>query len=249
MKTAEQQGAPDRIDELPVGEGVDFVSRRQAAWETAVVLSLAVLPDWFYCYASLVWPHDGAASSYNSLALLVRSLQISAPICYFIARSGQRASDFGLVRPRWALDLSLGVGVWMCEAVFQEWAMRFAGRFLSDEHFEALATVPEGVLAAARTPAEHALSIVALAANSFAEELAMRGYLLSRFEQLLRSTWLGVLFTTVLFAGYHAYQGVGGVVCALVSGLTFAGAFCLCRRLWPVVIAHTLVNCIASWAG
>jgi membrane protease YdiL (CAAX protease family) len=123
------------------------------------------------------------------------------------------------------------------------------GAVLTDEQWERFTEGSDGLLAVARTPGEHVLSFLAQIANSFAEELVMRGYLIRRFQQLFRSTWLALLFTTVLFAGYHCYQGAFGVVNALVTGFTYGGAYCLCRRLWPVVVAHTLVNCVAEWAG
>ena len=70
----------------------------------------------------------------------------------------------------------------------------------------------------------------------------MRGYLIPRFERLLRSTSAAVVVSTALFASYHLYQGTHGVIGAGVTGLVYAVAFCSLRRLWPVFVAHALHN-------
>jgi membrane protease YdiL (CAAX protease family) len=76
----------------------------------------------------------------------------------------------------------------------------------------------------------------------------MRGYLIARFERLLRSTWLAVLITTVMFGSYHLYQGVGPAIVIAASGLVYAAAFCWFRRLWPLCVAHALADFIAlAW--
>ena len=70
----------------------------------------------------------------------------------------------------------------------------------------------------------------------------MRGYLLSRFERLSGSTAKSLLLATCLFAAYHAYQGMYGVMSAFVFGFVVGAAFCLVRRLWPVALAHALYD-------
>ena len=71
------------------------------------------------------------------------------------------------------------------------------------------------------------LVLVTCFTNGFAEELVIRGYLLTRLECLLRSTGWAILVTTALFASYHVYQGAIGVVGAAAMGLVYAIAFCL----------------------
>jgi membrane protease YdiL (CAAX protease family) len=78
--------------------------------------------------------------------------------------------------------------------------------------------------------------------SAFEEELLMRGYLLPRFEQLLKSTWAGLFLTAILFGSYHAYQGMGAVLVTALIGLVYGFAFCLTRRLLPIVAAHGLHN-------
>jgi membrane protease YdiL (CAAX protease family) len=95
----------------------------------------------------------------------------------------------------------------------------------------------------ARIPA-HVLFLVACVASASCEELVMRGYLITRFERLFRSTSAAVLVSSALFASYHLYQGIHGVIGAAITGLVYATAFCSVRRLWPVCVAHALHNYI-----
>jgi membrane protease YdiL (CAAX protease family) len=86
------------------------------------------------------------------------------------------------------------------------------------------------------------LVFVACSASSFAEELVMRAYLITRFQRLLSSTWIAVIVTTLLFASYHAYESPAGIIGAAAAGLVYGIAFCFCRRLWPICLAHAAHN-------
>ncbi|HXT61105.1 MAG TPA: type II CAAX endopeptidase family protein [Pirellulales bacterium] len=222
------------------------LSRRQLLWETAAVLCLAVLPAWIYGLGSLIWPDSVVPSFWEDFWYsLASSIQVCAPVLYFIGRSGERWSHFGLARPRWVLDSLGGIAVWMVKLVLIASLIRMLDTLLDRDQIEALTALRDCPFSVPHSAAQWAALVVFIAASAFAEELVMRGYLIRRFEQLLHSTWLSVLITTVLFAGYHCYQGPGGVVDAAASGFVYAVAFCLFRRLWPVVIAHTLHNLAA----
>jgi membrane protease YdiL (CAAX protease family) len=80
------------------------------------------------------------------------------------------------------------------------------------------------------------------AANGFAEELVMRGYLFPRLERLLGSSFRSLIVTTLLFAAYHVYQGTAGVLSALSFGLVYGLAFWKLRRLWPLALGHAIAD-------
>jgi membrane protease YdiL (CAAX protease family) len=87
--------------------------------------------------------------------------------------------------------------------------------------------------------------IASAAANSWAEELVMIGYLLTRLRQLGWSENRSVLAAAVLRGGYHLYQGLGGFVGNLVMGLVFGRVWQRTNRLWMLVGAHTLIDVVA----
>jgi membrane protease YdiL (CAAX protease family) len=75
--------------------------------------------------------------------------------------------------------------------------------------------------------------------------LVMRAYLVTRFEQLLRSTPAAVLLSTALFAAYHGYQGKIGLMSVALFGLVYGLCFARWRRIWPLIIAHALQDFVS----
>ncbi len=94
------------------------------------------------------------------------------------------------------------------------------------------------------------LPVLVLAAieNGFLEEALVVGYLLTRLEQLRVPGWAAVAISAVLRGSYHLYQGFGGFLGNAAMGVVFAWWFRRTRRLWPLVIAHSLLD-IVSFAG
>lgn len=87
--------------------------------------------------------------------------------------------------------------------------------------------------------------VLSAAANSWAEEVILIGYLLTRFRQLGWSENRAALVAAVLRGCYHLYQGVGAFVGNLVMGLVFARYWQRSARLWPLVGAHLLIDIVA----
>ncbi|MFR9729110.1 CPBP family intramembrane glutamic endopeptidase [Saccharopolyspora sp. MS10] len=81
--------------------------------------------------------------------------------------------------------------------------------------------------------------------NSFAEEVLVVAYLLTRLRQLglaeNRSLWI----SAVLRGSYHLYQGFGGFVGNVVMGLVFGRVWQRTNRLWPLVAGHALIDVVA----
>ena len=73
----------------------------------------------------------------------------------------------------------------------------------------------------------------------------MVGYLLIRLRQLGVPPAVALLGTALLRGSYHLYQGFGGGLGNLVTGIVFALWWMRTRRLWPLVLAHTLLDVVA----
>lgn len=81
------------------------------------------------------------------------------------------------------------------------------------------------------------------------EELAFRGFLMSRLARLFGGGEMGwvaaVAATAVLFGALHAAQGPLGVLNGLVLGLLLGMVFLRCgRNLWVVILAHSLYDTV-----
>lgn len=87
--------------------------------------------------------------------------------------------------------------------------------------------------------------IVSAIGNSWAEEILVVGYLITRLRQLGWRENSSLLLAAVLRGSYHLYQGFGGFAGNLVMGLVFGRVWQRTNRLWPLVIAHALLDIVA----
>jgi len=74
------------------------------------------------------------------------------------------------------------------------------------------------------------------------EEVFARGLLLDRCRTLFTGTWQPVLVSSVLFGLGHLYQGWLGVLQTTLIGVVLALFAIRWGSLWPVIIAHALLN-------
>lgn len=103
--------------------------------------------------------------------------------------------------------------------------------------------------------------LIALAiGNAAAEEIIVVAYFITRLRQLGARENASLAASAVLRGGYHLYQGVGAGVGNLVMGLIFGRWFQITARVWPLVIAHAVIDIVAfvgyallhdhlSWVG
>lgn len=82
---------------------------------------------------------------------------------------------------------------------------------------------------------------------AFGEEIAYRGYLLTRAADLgKRSTaayWAGIALVSVLFGYGHYYKGPAGILDSGVAGLILGTAYMLSgRNLWAAILAHGFID-------
>jgi hypothetical protein len=87
--------------------------------------------------------------------------------------------------------------------------------------------------------------VVSALANSWAEEVVMVGYLMTRLRQLGWSDGGSLLAQALLRGCYHLYQGLGGFVGNVVMGLVFGRVWQRTGRLWCLVGAHALIDVVA----
>jgi membrane protease YdiL (CAAX protease family) len=82
---------------------------------------------------------------------------------------------------------------------------------------------------------------------AFGEEIAYRGYLLTRAADIgRRSTaayWIGIVLVSILFGYGHYYKGASGVIDSGVAGLILGSAYMLAgRNLWASIFAHGFID-------
>ncbi|MBW0093841.1 CPBP family intramembrane metalloprotease [Pseudonocardia sp. KRD-184] len=87
--------------------------------------------------------------------------------------------------------------------------------------------------------------VLSAGANSWAEEVVMVAYLITRLRQLGWSENGSLLAQALLRGAYHLYQGLGGFVGNVVMGLVFGRVWQRTNRLWALVGAHALIDVVA----
>lgn len=87
---------------------------------------------------------------------------------------------------------------------------------------------------------------------AFGEELLFRGLLQSRLQAMLGTRRfagvLAVLLQAAIFGLGHAYQGPTGILSTAAIGLAFGLVVLRTRSLWPVIVAHGLVDTVSMLA-
>ena len=95
-------------------------------------------------------------------------------------------------------------------------------------------------------------------ANGFGEEVVVVMYLMRRLTQLGWSRWQTIAASSLLRGSYHLYQGISAGFGNIVMGVVFCWYYDRTGRIWPLVIAHFLIDAVAftlyplldlSWLG
>ena len=156
---------------------------------------------------------------------------------YLLWRSGISPADIGLGRLRWRPDILGGIAL---AAFIGIPGLLF---YLAARTLGMNAEVVPSALNSSwwRIP----VLILAAFANGFAEEVVVVGYLITRLRQLGLTQSSAVWASGVLRGVYHLYQGFGAGLGNVVMGLVFGYAWCRTGRLWPLVLAHGIIDSVA----
>jgi CAAX protease family protein len=82
-------------------------------------------------------------------------------------------------------------------------------------------------------------------ANGWAEEVIVVAFLLTRLRQLRVDPLAAMLASGLLRGAYHLYQGFSAGLGNVVMGLVFAYVWRRTGRLWPLIIAHGIIDSVA----
>lgn len=142
----------------------------------------------------------------------------------------------GLDFARWRFDLATGLGLTALIGV-PGLALYLAARELGLNTTVSAANLTEWW-------AGPVLVLIA-AGNGLLEEVVVVGYLITRLRQTGWGAAAAVAFSSLLRGTYHLYQGFGAFVGNVIMGVIFSVFFLRTKRLWPLVLAHTLLDVVA----
>jgi uncharacterized protein len=92
------------------------------------------------------------------------------------------------------------------------------------------------------------LVFVVSVVNGFFEEIFVAGYAITALARV-RSLWLAINVSTVIRMLYHLYQGPLGVLYIIPFGLAMGYVFARTGRLWPLILAHILIDIVGLSMG
>jgi hypothetical protein len=230
-------------------------SRKRYVWiEVGVVVLVSVVPSIFTSEADvngLIGRRSPVPFLYHALSAIVNYIGLIALVLFIVWRSNDPLARFGLKSFRFGRDL-IG-GVLLCAILrgtyhLQWWVFHTV---LSRQSFAVIASSMRRYYVGPSGGQEYILLFLMCMISGFMQELIVRAYLITRLEELVDSTFVAFLLSTVLFIIYHGYQGYAGVVDAAIFGTIQGVVFCLFRRVAPLAIAHGINNIIAigrvSW--
>lgn len=156
---------------------------------------------------------------------------------YLLLRDGTRLADIGLRRRLDLRDWLYGAGLAALIGI------PGLGLYLVAYELGASVTVLPSTLDDTwwRLP----VLVLSAVANAWAEEVLVVGYLLTRLRQLRVNRGGALAISAVLRGSYHLYQGFGGFVGNMIMGLVFGWVWQRTNRLWPLIIAHSLIDIVA----
>jgi hypothetical protein len=76
------------------------------------------------------------------------------------------------------------------------------------------------------------------------EELMEVGYIIKVTEKY--GMWTAVFLSALTRAVIHTYQGAVGMACVFVIGVIFGLVYWKSRQLWPLMVAHMLIDIIGD---
>ena len=154
-------------------------------------------------------------------------------IGYLLTRNREGWAGIGLTRFR-AGDLGMGAILWVASFVLVLVLAQLFQYFGQRE----VDFLPEGLPLWFRAVEAVMIAVTA----GVTEEIVVRGYAQTRLEQLRAPTAVILLLPTALWGVRHVYQGPGAALTIFGLGLMYAWYFQRTRRLWPLILAHTLFD-------
>ncbi len=222
--------------------------RRTLLEELLIVLSLTLLQSAVYSIVSLLQaPVSGvavASADQNNQLLLqvldfVFGLAPVALVLYLMRRDDGSTARFGLIPTRGiGPDAALGgvlavvvavvgIGIYLGSVALH--VNRFVVPVPPLGHWW---TIPLLILGAIQA--------------ALLEELVVVSYLITRLEQVGVSSLAALSASAILRGSYHLYQGWGGFAGNLLLGLFFGAIYLRTRRVWPLIVAHALIDTLAG---
>jgi CAAX protease family protein len=172
-----------------------------------------------------------------NLAVIFQLIAWGALAVYLLWRSGFEPIQIGLGKLHWRPDILGGIGLAALIGL-PGLGLYVAARALGlSAHVEPVELYDTWW----RLP----VLLIAAFANGWAEEVIVVAFLLTRLRQLRVNPLVALLASSLLRGAYHLYQGFSAGLGNVAMGLVFGYVWRRTGRLWPLIIAHGLIDSVA----
>lgn len=174
--------------------------------------------------------------TYQLLRIIFALVPVLLAVHFLNRDPGGARNLLGLDNRRWGRDLAAGSGLAALIGL-PGLGLYFGARELGLNATVVPAGLPEVWWAVP-------VLVLAAAQNAVLEEVIVVGYLVTRLREAWRLPAV-VAASALLRGSYHLYQGFGAFVGNAIMGAVFTLVFLRYGRLWPLIIAHTLLDIVA----
>lgn len=215
------------------------VTRRERVIDLVFVLGISLWRPLFTSTLDFFRPTASSGSNLSVSYSLLSQLSSLVVLAYVLRKRGMWLR--GITEPFRAADLVWGVGLF---------AVAKAGWEIATTWIRGACIVFTG-FPPEHVPVDRILGLHLSVAwvlyqfvNPWKEELIVRGFLMTEVAALVGMP-AAILFSSLLQASYHLYQGPVNVAGVLVAFLIFSVYYARTRRLFPILVAHTLMDVMA----
>lgn len=139
--------------------------------------------------------------------------------------------------PQWDSALKIVIGLVLAHYLFSGWLASLINALIPGT---ILGTYPilQGSL--------HVFDLIAgIALAAYHEEIVFRRVARYAFKPSLGDGPMMVFVTSLLFGAYHWWSGIGNITGAFLCGIALMLAYQRLQALWPLVVAHYLMDLAA----
>lgn len=226
--------------ELPPSNVIDTPRRRGTVELVEVSLFVfLILPS---LLSSFLFPghvRSNLGFTVGALITMARDIALVGLVAFFLWRNGEPPASIGWRQRHRGREALLGV------ALFVPTALGAAALALGLQKIGLPA--PPKVMPSELSPdrAQLLLAAILIFVVAISEEIIFRGYLILRFEHLMKRRWAAVLLSSVIFSIGHGYEGPTGVIVVGFLGVVFALVYTWRKNLTAPIVMHFLQDFIA----
>jgi membrane protease YdiL (CAAX protease family) len=217
--------------------GVQYFRELSHRAEFAFVITVAFGYFILASVSSVFSAHSQAQISEAGLQFLVLyELVVLSVLAVFLAARGWDLQQLGLMLARSDPGAALVLGVVAYVAYAVVW-------YTLGQSVPGASEIPDDVIEP--NLRIHTVLLVSVI-NGLFEEIFVCGYVISALRKT-RSVMFAINVSVAIRLTYHLYQGAAGVVSIVPIGLVFAHWYARTGRLWPIAIAHCLLDVYGLW--